>query len=495
MLLQIAIAAVSVLFVLFLLWRRNFTFWQRKGIDGPKPSLIFGNFPNYLHKNIVYDLHDIYKKYRGCPFVGIYALRKPHLFITDPEFSRKIFTTHFRQFYNNESSEMTDLKTDPIIGLNPFMERDELWKTTRQEITPGFSNNRVKAQFPIMESSCHKMTNYLRCRVKTHGPTIKLEEFSRRYTCENLTNCIFGLESHAFEEKKGSFLQMFKDYLKEFFVIDYYFMWNFIWPSFKHFHKYQMMKPRVKKFFVDMLKHGIAFRSENPSNREDFLTFLMQIREKKGSSIDEMLAHALTFILDGFETSAIVFESVLYELARNMRVQDKLRSILEEEGNLSYDTVNDLPYLDQVFNESLRLHPPILFFLKQCNESIEVPFNDGKESRTFPKGINAMMSSYSLGRDPIFYENPEDFNPERFDDGAVKDYKDKGVFVPFGDGPRICIGMRFAVSQIKTATVAIVRNFKLTLGAEMREPLMLEKTFFGMPAQEIAVNFDPILEK
>lgn len=70
-----------------------------------------------------------------------------------------------------------------------------------------------------------------------------------------------------------------------------------------------------------------------------------------------------------------------------------------------------------------------------------MPFGNGSETKTLPKGITAMMSMYSLGRDPVFYENPNDFYPERFDDGAVKDYRDKGVFVPFGDGPRICIGM------------------------------------------------------
>uniref|UniRef100_A0A1B0DE53 Cytochrome P450 n=1 Tax=Phlebotomus papatasi TaxID=29031 RepID=A0A1B0DE53_PHLPP len=438
-------------------------------------------------------------KYRACPFVGIYALRKPKIFITDPEFSRKILVSNFRQFHNNEASDMVSLKSDPIIGLNPFFMRDEMWKSTRQEITQGFSNIRVKAQFPIMESSCHKMTNYLRSHVKSQGSRITVSEITRRYTNENLMNCIFGLEANAFDNNKAGSFQMFKDYLAEFWRIDYFFMYSFIWPMFRSVYKYKILNTKLKNFFVDMLKHGMAFRSENPGNREDFLAFLMQMREKKDTSMDEMLAHALTFILDGFETSALVIDSILYELSRNSRVQKKLRQVIEDvrksEGNLSFDTISDLPYLDQVMNETLRLHPPILFFLKQCNESMQVPFGNGNETKTFPKGITAMMSMYSLGRDPVFYENPNDFHPERFDDGAVKDYRDKGVFVPFGDGPRICIGMKFAIAQIKTAIVGIVRNFNLTLGADMKEPLGLQKTFFGIPAQDITVNFDPLPEE
>uniref|UniRef100_A0A1B0GGQ8 Cytochrome n=1 Tax=Lutzomyia longipalpis TaxID=7200 RepID=A0A1B0GGQ8_LUTLO len=473
-------------------------------ISGPKPSLLFGNFPNYLQRNFIYDLDDIYKcefsQYRGCPFVGIYAVRKPKVFITDPEFSKKVLTTNFRNFRNNEECDMVDEKSDPIVALNPFWMRDDEWKRIRQEITPAFSNNRVKAQYPIMEATCHKMTNYLRRHVKSQGSNVKVEEISRRLTNENLMNCIFGLESHAFDEDKRSSLQMFKDYVFEFAGIDSFFAKIFIWPLFKDFYKYNLLKPRIKSFFVDMLKHGIAFRTKNPGSREDFLAFLMQMHEKKGTSVDGMVAHALTFILDGFETSGIMMDTVLYEMAKHPRVQEKLRKVIEEEitssdGSLSYETLCDLPYLDQVVNETIRLHPPLLFLMKQCNESVEVPFNDGKETKIIPKGVSALISTYSLGRDPILYENPNDFYPERFDDGAVKDYKDKGVFLPFGDGPRICIGMRFALAQIKTAIVEIVRNFKFTLSSEMKEPLMLGRSFFGVTEQSIEVNFVPLTEE
>uniref|UniRef100_A0A1L8E458 Putative cytochrome n=1 Tax=Nyssomyia neivai TaxID=330878 RepID=A0A1L8E458_9DIPT len=488
---------VGIVCVLLVIWRWNYNFWTNKGIDGPKPSLLLGNFPNYFEKNFIYDLDDIYRKYRSCPFVGIYALRTPRIFVTDPEFSKKIMTTNFRQFHNNEVVDMINMKSDPIVGRNPFWMPHEEWKTMRQEIAPAFSNIRVKSQYPIIQSSCQRMIQYLKKRIESKGSTIPVSDVTRRYTNENLMNSIFGLEAHAFEKENPSSLQFFIDCLSEFDKNNKFFLCGFIWPFFKRFYKYRLLKPSVRQFLEDMLKHGMAFRKENQGNRDDFLAYLMQLQEKKGSSTDEMVAHALTFILDGYETSAIVMDWLFYELARNTRVQEKLRGIIEDEmkksgGTFTFETLSDLPYLDQVLNETLRLNPPILFFMKQCNESIEVPFDNGKNVKTYPKDVTAIMSMYSLGRDPILYENPNIFYPERFDDGAIKDYKDKGGFVPFGDGPRICLGMRFAIAQIKAALVDIMLNFTLTLSPGMPQEMKVQRSFFNVPEKDICVDFHPL---
>uniref|UniRef100_A0A1B0CWG5 Cytochrome n=1 Tax=Lutzomyia longipalpis TaxID=7200 RepID=A0A1B0CWG5_LUTLO len=487
--LQTLVILGAVFTFLLVIWRWNYNFWAKRRIGGPKPTLLLGNFPNYFKRNFIYDLDDIYKQYRGgCPFVGIYAIRTPRAFVTDPEFSKRIMTSNFRQFHNNEVVEMINLKSDPIVGLNPFWMPYEEWKGLRQEIAPAFSNIRVKSQFPIIESSCEKMVNYLKNRTKSHGSSIKVSDISRRYTNENLMNCIFGIEAHAFESENPNSLQFFIDCLSEFEKNNKFFLSGFIFPLFKRLYKYRLLNPKVRKYLEDMLMHGIAFRKESPGSRDDFLAFLMQLQEKKGSSTNEMVAHALTFILDGFETSAIVLDWIFYQLARDRRVQDKLRRIIEEElknngGKFTFETLSELPYLDQVINETMRLNPPILFFMKQCNESLEVPFNNGEDVKTFPKGVTAIMSMY-----------PSDFYPERFDDGAIKDYKDKGVFVPFGDGPRICIGMRFAIAQIKAATAEVVRNFNLTLSPGMSRDLKLTKSFFGVPENEISVDFNLVHE-
>lgn len=92
------------------------------------------------------------------------------------------------------------------------------------------------------------------------------------------------------------------------------------------------------------------------------------------------------------------------------------------------------------------------------------------------KGTLVHIPSYSIMRDPEHYPNPEVFDPDRFspENGGLKRYRDKGVYLPFGDGPRICLGMRFGMLQVKVAIVEILRNFELKENAKTRLPQNFE---------------------
>lgn len=133
-------------------------------------------------------------------------------------------------------------------------------------------------------------------------------------------------------------------------------------------------------------------------------------------------------------------------MGRNKEVQDKLRdeinSRCDDDGKISYETLNDISYLEQVWNETLRMHAPISFTGRKCTEEVELNY-DG-QSASIEKDINVYIPIHQLHYDPEFYSEPEKFMPERFDpeSGGVKAYKDKGVFLPFGDGPRVCLGVR-----------------------------------------------------
>jgi cytochrome P450 len=105
--------------------------------------------------------------------------------------------------------------------------------------------------------------------------------------------------------------------------------------------------------------------------------------------------------------------------------------------------MNKMPYLDQVFNEALRMHPPVMFTSRICTEPIDLIF-DGKTA-PIEKDMNVYIPIHQIHYDPEYYKNPHEFQPERFDpkNGGLKAFKDKGVFLPFGDGPRMCLGLCF----------------------------------------------------
>lgn len=102
----------------------------------------------------------------------------------------------------------------------------------------------------------------------------------------------------------------------------------------------------------------------------------------------------------------------------------------------------DLPYLDQCVHETLRLFPPLATLFKLCTEPVELNNELGGIKVTLKPQDVVYISAYSFHYDPDYYENPNKFWPERFNEelGGVKKYRDMGVYLPFGDGPRMCPG-------------------------------------------------------
>lgn len=114
---------------------------------------------------------------------------------------------------------------------------------------------------------------------------------------------------------------------------------------------------------------------------------------------------------------------------------------------------------------------------------------------TIEKGMNVYIPLYQLQRDSEYYSKPNEFIPERFDPvhGGVKAFKDKGVFLTFGDGPRICLGMKFATMQSKAAIVEIIKNFKISVNSKTEKVLVLDPNeFMNVKKGGLWLDFKPI---
>lgn len=111
---------------------------------------------------------------------------------------------------------------------------------------------------------------------------------------------------------------------------------------------------------------------------------------------------------------------------------------------------------------------------------------------TLEKDKVVIIPVYSLHTDPDHFTNPKVFDPERFSEtnGGPKVYKDRGVFLPFGDGPRICLGMRFASFQSKAAIVEIIRNFDISVNEKTKVPFVFDPSRFLLtPQNKIWLDF------
>lgn len=235
---------------------------------------------------------------------------------------------------------------------------------------------------------------------------------------------------------------------------------------------------------MGVLRENIEYREKNKIHRNDFMD--MFIKLKNNESIDdepssksiprsedqivtfkELAAQAFVFFIAGFETSSTTSALCLYELANNPHLQDKLRqdikNTLNKHGGLTYETIMDMKYLDMVINETLRKYPIAPNLIRVCRESYELKVPN-QPTLTIEPGTLIWIPTLGIHTDEAYYPDPEKFDPERFSEDSKND-RHTHAYLPFGEGPRNCVGMRFALLQTKVALVQLLKDHTFTLPA------------------------------
>ncbi len=157
-----------------------------------------------------------------------------------------------------------------------------------------------------------------------------------------------------------------------------------------------------------------------------------------------------------------------YELALNTDVQERLRKeinsvLAKHENQVTYDAIMEMKYLDMVFNETLRKYPVADFNSRKSNKDFKIP----NSNLVIPANTQIMIPSYAIQRDVRFYDNPDKFDPERFSAENVHS-RQPYTYLPFSEGPRICIGMRFVTEfpYINHWNLELNKFFSINLDSE-----------------------------
>lgn len=164
-----------------------------------------------------------------------------------------------------------------------------------------------------------------------------------------------------------------------------YFLLITFFPIVKRFWKKAFVPKKTEKFFIKLTMDAVKMRDTGMHQRDDFINYVLSLRNKKGISDIDIAAHAMTFFLDGVETSSIGLSFTLYYLGKNRKIQNKLRKEIQDnvgdDGTLTFDKIMELPYLDQVLNGKLIL---------RCFGSLTSVY-----FRTFLRGITNRSTSWS----------------------------------------------------------------------------------------------------
>ena len=179
-----------------------------------------------------------------------------------------------------------------------------------------------------------------------------------------------------------------------------------------------------------------------------------------GLNEDMVIAQGIVFLAAGFETTASTMGLLIYSLVKHEMVQERcyeeISNLVSDQNEITHDTITDMHYLEACIQETLRLYPIILRNHRYCTKDSDI---DGMKIR---QGTSIIVPTWAMHRNPeIFGQDAGEFLPERFLERAANDYMSSYTFHAFGGGPRTCIGMRFAMTEMKIAVAKLLLNFSL----------------------------------
>lgn len=221
--------------------------------------------------------------------------------------------------------------------------------------------------------------------------------------------------------------------------------------------------------------------------RNDFLQMMIDYQKSHNpNKLDEksLLVIMESFFLDAYESASIALSFICFQLANHPEIQEKVRQevntiVRKYNGQLDYDALKELIYMEQVFYETFRIDPVIPVFTKICTKRCQLRGSDGLVCQVETGNI-AVISSYGLNTDPKYWQNPEKFDPERFNVEQISE-RSKYIFLPFGEGPRICVGRKMAMIELKVAMVQILMNYSLQLSKKNILPIKRDTSFSTYP--------------
>ncbi|XP_055845283.1 probable cytochrome P450 28d1 [Episyrphus balteatus] len=467
------------------LW--NFGHWRKRGVTEITPIPFYGSFPSMVTKKraVIYDQDDIYRKYhQDEDFVGVYSIRSPELMVLNPEFVHKVFVTDFKSFQVNEMSTWINVKKERFFSHNPFSLKGDAWKERRQEITFALTLNKIKSAYPVAQETSTGLIKYMKDKYRsTTAKEVNASELSLRYTSEVVTDSVLGFNAANFTDKPSPIFGTTDALFDKTTIFSIYAVLAGFWPNIKHIYKGRIFQKAHENFFTKLIGSAFDAHQQQRMNRGDFLSYIIQMREKKDLSLDDIVGHTMTFLLDGYTTSAMVMSLCLYQLAKYPNEQEKIfieiQENLNSKGKLDFEKLDTMTYLEQCIHESMRLTPLNLFWKKICTEPIVFTNSKSGKNLLLKPGDVVRVPIYSFCHDEQYFPNPEEFIPDRFspENGGVKKYRDMGVFLPFGDGPRTCMGIKFALTHIKAAIAEIVKNFTFKLNSRTRRDILYHPTF------------------
>ncbi|KAK5641517.1 hypothetical protein RI129_010064 [Pyrocoelia pectoralis] len=491
---------------------RNYSHWKNKGIPYIRPIYFFGNFASNIFrikslKTIVEEAYDAFPNKR---YVGLYQFMKPILLVRDTELIKQITIKDFDVF--PEHPPRVSARTDPLFGKNLFaLPSKDGWHEMRATLSPVFSSGKMKVMFTLMEQCAVQFVDYFKQTQSNaqSNVSIELKDIFERFANDIIATTAFGITCDSLKDKKNEFFLMGQDVtnLNGIRALKFF---GYAFSSFlMELLNVKIVSEKVGNFFRNVIKETIAFRKDKNIIRPDVVQILMKAREEgnKNSnakrnhnvelSDEDVTSQALGFFAAGFGTVSSALSFLAYDLATHPEIQQKLyeeisTTLKTNSGDITYELVTSMKYLDCVISESLRMHAPLSFLDRMSVKPYTIHPKDSSEKPLhLEEGSVIWFPASSLHHDKKYFPNPDKFDPERFNE-QNKHKINSYAYLPFGAGPRSCIASRFALLEMKLLILHLLERFELVPDAKTTIPLKLSITnITTIPSEGIWLSLKP----
>ena len=346
-----------LLLILYYLYTRNYDYWESRGVPFEKPFFLFGNFYKIFSgkQHISHRIREIYNNF-SSPYVGIYIFNQPNLIIRSPDVLKRILVKDFDKFVNRKVA--SNEAVDPIAAHTLFTSQDQVWKNLRAKISPVFTSGKMKLMLPLMKACASDFVNHLD---KHNGEVIEVRETTKRYAVDIISSCAFGINAECFKEENSEILTEatklldFTSFVRSFSIFSFFFV-----PKFVDIFRLTLVDKSASDYLVNVFRTTFKERQKRNIVRNDLIDLLNNLKQNEtfndSYKFDDvkMASQAISFFTAGNDTTSVTVAFILYELALQPNIQDRLRreirEAFEKYGDFTYEAINEMKYLDMVFN-------------------------------------------------------------------------------------------------------------------------------------------------
>lgn len=502
------VITLAALIVFYRQRRVQMQIFRKMGIPGPEPNFLFGNILSFFWQPL-FQKFQSWRNVYGETY-GYYEGPTPVLVSSDLDFLHEVFVKQFKNFH---ARKVYPVQVDPDYDENVhmFFARGERWRRLRSIVNPAFSTAKMKDMMPTINKRVNELMEII--DEKRQGDRhFDMYELFQRLTLDTIADCGFGLKSESLTMKNNDCLINCRNVIKDTTKRPILFLLGFIFPTLHalwigiyQILRYVSFNPVF--WLEDNMTRLVQERKSNKTSRVDLLQLMVtsefdptgqneaddvdfndNVVKKRFLTNDELTAMCLLFLLAGYETTSTTLAYIMYEMAVNQDVQKKLQQEIDEHfpdntDSLDFNIIAKMEYLDMILCETLRKFPlASTVVARKCMETSTV------RGIEIPCGMIIQANVWDIHYNPnIWGDDPQQFKPERF---SIEEKRKRHpmAWLPFGGGPRTCVGLRLAQLEGKMAIIKLFKKFNFYPSNKLDIPMIFEEGATIMPKNGVRIH-------